>query len=111
MKIRQLNRLETVNYSIDKIVEGERASILWPDFLVGDKIILVAHGEGGHHRGQLVLVRAEPCERHQTPDRGAVGVGQRADGGEDVGLGGAGLDVETTGQADRAGDMSVEIVE
>jgi hypothetical protein len=45
MKIRQLNRLETVNYSIDKIVEGERESILWPSFLAGDKIILVAHGE------------------------------------------------------------------
>ena len=45
MKIRQLNRLETVTYSIDKIVEGERESILWPSFLAGDKIILVAHGE------------------------------------------------------------------
>jgi hypothetical protein len=40
-----LNRLETVTYSIDKIVEGDRESILWPSFLAGDKIILVAHGE------------------------------------------------------------------
>jgi hypothetical protein len=45
MRIRQLNRLETVTYSIDKIVEGDRESILWPSFLAGDKIILVAHGE------------------------------------------------------------------
>ena len=45
MKIRRMNRLETVNYSIDKIVEGQRESILWPSFLAGDKIILVAHGE------------------------------------------------------------------
>lgn len=55
MKIRQLNRLETVTYSIDKIVEGERESILWPSFLAGDKIILVAHGEviGGVDLGKL----------------------------------------------------------
>ena len=54
-KIRQLNRLETVEYSVDKIVEGERESILWPDFLAGDKIILVAHGEviAGVDLGQL----------------------------------------------------------
>jgi hypothetical protein len=45
MKIRELNRLETVTYSIDKIVEGDRESILFPSFLAGDKIILVAHGE------------------------------------------------------------------
>jgi hypothetical protein len=44
-KIRQLNRLESVVYSLDKIVEGERKSAYIPDFLVGDKLILVAHGE------------------------------------------------------------------
>jgi hypothetical protein len=44
-RIRKLSRLETVTYSIDKIVEGERASALLPDFLVGDKILLIAHGE------------------------------------------------------------------
>jgi hypothetical protein len=55
MKIRQLNRLETVTYSVDKIVEGERDSIWWPNFLAGDKIILVAHGEviGGVDLSQL----------------------------------------------------------
>jgi hypothetical protein len=44
-KIRQLSRLETVVYSLDKIVGGERQSAYLPDFLVGDKLLLVAHGE------------------------------------------------------------------
>ncbi|MGA2219210.1 MAG: DUF4230 domain-containing protein [Terracidiphilus sp.] len=44
-KIRQLSRLETVVYSLDKIVEGEHKSPYLPDFLVGEKLILVAHGE------------------------------------------------------------------
>ena len=44
-KIRQLSRLESVVYSLDKIVEGQRQSSYIPDFLVGDKLILVAHGE------------------------------------------------------------------
>ncbi|HWF65749.1 MAG TPA: DUF4230 domain-containing protein [Acidobacteriaceae bacterium] len=44
-KIRRLQRLETVNYSLDKIVEGERQSPVLPDFLVGDKLLMVVHGE------------------------------------------------------------------
>jgi hypothetical protein len=44
-KIRQLSRLETVDYSIDKIVEGDRQSSVLPSFLAGDKLLLVAHGE------------------------------------------------------------------
>ena len=43
--IRQLSRLETVEYSLDKIVEGDRNNPYLPDFLVGDKLLLVAHGE------------------------------------------------------------------
>jgi hypothetical protein len=54
-KIRQLSRLETVDYSLDKIVGGERQSAYLPDFLVGDKLLLVAHGEviAGMDLGQL----------------------------------------------------------
>src|SRR5208337_5672143 len=54
-KIRQLSRLETVVYSLDKIVEGERQNAYLPDFLVGDKLLLVAHGEviAGVDLGQL----------------------------------------------------------
>ncbi len=43
-KIQRLQRLETVSYSLDKIVEGERTSPILPDFLVGDKLLLVVHG-------------------------------------------------------------------
>jgi hypothetical protein len=54
-KIRQLSRLETVVYSLDKIVGGERQSPYLPDFLVGDKLLLIAHGEviAGVDLGQL----------------------------------------------------------
>jgi hypothetical protein len=54
-RIRQLSRLETVVYSLDKIVEGERQSAWVPDFLVGDKLLLIAHGEviAGVDLGQL----------------------------------------------------------
>lgn len=54
-KIRQLSRLETVVYSMDKIVGGERQNAYLPDFLVGDKLLLVAHGEviAGVDLGQL----------------------------------------------------------
>jgi hypothetical protein len=44
-RIRKLSRLETVIYSIDKIVEGEREYALLPNFLTGDKLLLIAHGE------------------------------------------------------------------
>jgi len=44
-KIRQLSRLETVVYSLDKIVEGDRENAYLPGFLAGDKLLLVAHGE------------------------------------------------------------------
>jgi hypothetical protein len=54
-RIRQLSRLETVEYSLDKIVEGSRQSAYLPDFLAGDKLLLVAHGEviAGIDLGQL----------------------------------------------------------
>ncbi|HEY0759868.1 MAG TPA: DUF4230 domain-containing protein [Acidisarcina sp.] len=44
-KIQQLQRLETVEYTMDKIVEGDRQSAIFPDFLAGDKLLLVTHGE------------------------------------------------------------------
>lgn len=53
--IQKLSRLETVEFSLDKIVEGERQSAYLPDFLAGDKLLLVAHGEvvAGIDLGQL----------------------------------------------------------
>jgi hypothetical protein len=44
-KIQRLNRLETVVYSLDTVVEGEKTSAVLPDALVGDKILLVVHGQ------------------------------------------------------------------
>lgn len=44
-KIRGLNRLESVDYSIDKIVEGNRQAPPLPNFLAGDRLLLIAHGE------------------------------------------------------------------
>jgi hypothetical protein len=44
-KIQRLNRLETVVYSLDTVVEGDRTSALLPDLLAGDKILLVVHGQ------------------------------------------------------------------
>lgn len=54
-KIQRMQRLETVNYSLDKIVEGDRQSAVLPDFLVGDKLLMVVHGEviAGIDLGQL----------------------------------------------------------
>lgn len=44
-RIRQLSRLETVEFSLDKIVEDERQSAYLPNFLAGEKLLMIAHGE------------------------------------------------------------------
>lgn len=44
-EIQRLSRLETVVYSLDTVVEGDRSGPILPDALVGDKILLVVHGE------------------------------------------------------------------
>jgi hypothetical protein len=44
-QIRELQRLETVSYSMDKIVSGERENPVLPSFLAGDRLLLVVHGE------------------------------------------------------------------
>lgn len=44
-KIQRLNRLETVVYSIDTVVEGSKTSTVLPDVLAGDRILLVVHGQ------------------------------------------------------------------
>ncbi len=69
-KIQRLQRLETVSYSLDKIVEGNRQSSILPDFLVGDKLLLVVHGEviAGIDLGQLktsdVAIRGRGIQVH-----------------------------------------------
>ena len=44
-KIQSLNRLETVVYSLDSVVEGDKSSPVFPDILAGDRILLVVHGQ------------------------------------------------------------------
>jgi hypothetical protein len=44
-KIQQLERLETVRFYMDKIVTGERESHYLPQFLSGDRLLLIVHGE------------------------------------------------------------------
>ncbi len=44
-KIQRLSRLETVVYSIDTVVEGNKSSPVLPDVLAGDKLLLVVHGQ------------------------------------------------------------------
>ena len=44
-RIQGLNRLETVVYSLDTIVENNKTSPVFPDILAGDKILLVVHGQ------------------------------------------------------------------
>ena len=44
-QIRALERLETVSYTMDKIVSGERENPILPQFLAGDRLLLVVHGE------------------------------------------------------------------
>lgn len=43
--IQRLNRLETVVYSLDTVVEGDRPSPILPDALAADRILLVVHGD------------------------------------------------------------------
>jgi hypothetical protein len=44
-KIQRLSRLETVVYSLDTVVEGNKSSPILPDLLAGDRILLVVHGQ------------------------------------------------------------------
>lgn len=43
-KIQRLNRLETVKYSLDTIVEGNESNPVLPDALAGDKLLMIVHG-------------------------------------------------------------------
>jgi hypothetical protein len=43
--IQRLARLESVVYTMDKVVEGDRSSQYLPDALTGDKLLLIVHGQ------------------------------------------------------------------
>jgi hypothetical protein len=44
-KVQQLNRLETVVYSLDTVVEGNESNPMLPDALAGDKLLMIVHGQ------------------------------------------------------------------
>lgn len=44
-QIQRLQKLETISYTMDKIIGGERDNPYLPKFLAGDRILLVVHGE------------------------------------------------------------------
>lgn len=69
-QIQQLQRLETVNYTMDKIISGEHANAYLPKFLAGDRLLLVVHGEvvaginlAGLQRGD-VLIQGQKVSIH-----------------------------------------------
>lgn len=44
-RVLQLDRLETVMFSMEKIVTGTKDSAYLPRFLAGDRMLLIVHGE------------------------------------------------------------------
>jgi hypothetical protein len=78
-QIQQLQRLESVNYTMDKIISGERNNPYLPKFLAGDRLLLVVHGDvvGGIDlgkirpddvtvKGQVIYVRMPAAEIFAT---------------------------------------------
>jgi hypothetical protein len=45
MQIRRLARLESIAFTMDKMVSGDREGRVLPAFLTGDRILLEVHGE------------------------------------------------------------------
>src|ERR1700683_1816103 len=43
--IQRLQRLETVVYTMDKLVTGAKENPIFPDFLAGDRLLMMVHGE------------------------------------------------------------------
>jgi len=63
-QIQQLQRLETVSYTMDKIIGGGSDNPFLPKFLVGDRLLLMVHGEviGGV---DMAKVRPGDIEMHE----------------------------------------------
>src|SRR5882757_11442629 len=70
-KIQRLNRLETVVYSIDTVVEGAKSSVVLPDLLAGDRILLVVHGQS---IAGIDLAQLKPEDVHITDKDGGQSI-------------------------------------
>jgi hypothetical protein len=66
-RIQRLNRLETVVYSIDTVVEGSRSNPVLPDLIAGDRILLVVHGQS---IAGIDLSKLRPEDVHITDTNG-----------------------------------------
>jgi hypothetical protein len=44
-RIQRLQRMETVVYTMDKLVTGAKENPIFPDFLAGDRLLMMVHGE------------------------------------------------------------------
>jgi hypothetical protein len=44
-RIQKLQRIETVVYNMDKIVSGEKTNPILPNFLTGDRMLMIVHGQ------------------------------------------------------------------
>jgi len=72
-QIQQLQQLETVSYTMDKIISGEHDNPYLPQFLAGDRLLLVVHGEvvGGINLAGLqpgdVLIQGQKALIHLPP--------------------------------------------
>lgn len=54
-QIRQVSRLETTIYSVERVIEVRQSDEFWPDWLRGDRLLLIASGKvvAGVDLGQL----------------------------------------------------------
>jgi hypothetical protein len=43
-EIRQISRLETTTYTIERVIEARQSDPAWPDWLRGDRLLLIANG-------------------------------------------------------------------
>ena len=44
-RVQRLQRLETVTYSLDTVVENSESNPMLPDVLAGDKLLMIVHGQ------------------------------------------------------------------
>jgi hypothetical protein len=44
-RVQKLQRLETVVFNMDKIVTGEKDNPILPDFIAGDRLLMIVHGQ------------------------------------------------------------------
>ncbi len=68
-EIRQISRLETTTFTIERVIEARQSDGVWPDWLRGDRLLLIANGTiiAGVDMEQL-----QPSQVVVSPDGKAV---------------------------------------